>query len=99
MERRAFMQLDDRGAMTRFAMEPTCYTEGVYCPLKNTTWIVHHVSARTIRCMFRTDLREHYYQRLEDGALVLKDNVESFPSLCACVDKRRRRLRLRAGLR
>lgn len=96
MEQGAFLQLDDRGAMTRFAMEPTCHAEGAYCPLKNTTWIVHHVSPRAIRCMFEEDVAAGHYQRA-DGSWRARDSAV-FPALCACVDRRQRPLGLR-GLR
>merc|ERR1712151_1131866 len=81
-----FLQFDDRGASSRFAMEPTCHTEGVYQPLKQTTWVVHHVSAKTIRCMFRTDLRAGYYRWRGDNRLFRPRLEEVFPSLCRCVD-------------
>lgn len=86
-----FLQMDDRGANTRFSMEPTCKTEGAYCPLKNTTWVVHHVSAKTIRCMFREDLRAGYYHRPERGGPLRAPATEFFPSLCGCVDLVKRR--------
>jgi len=94
LHKKTFLQLDDRGAMTRFAMEPTCYTDGVYMPLKSTSWIVHHVSSRAIGCMFRMDLRAGYYRRRGDTATSTLDVVpgerEEFPSLCRCVDRRQK---------
>lgn len=73
------LQLDDRGASSRFAMTPTCRARVAYNPLRRTTWVVHHVSARTILCMFRKDEEELY----RSG----KGPAEDQPDLCHCVDK------------
>merc|ERR1712166_1159993 len=86
-------------------MTPTCRTSSgedggmVYCPLKETTWLVHHVSAETIRCMFKTDLRAGYYRRMQGGKMRLgrallvdnaSDSEKPYPSLCGCVDRHKR---------
>merc|ERR1712224_441847 len=82
-----FLQLDDRGAATHFAMEPTCEVEGAYYALKPTTWVVHHVSAKTIRCMFQADIDAGYYRLLPDDAIDISPPAAAYPSLCRCVDR------------
>eukprot|EP00933_Yihiella_yeosuensis_P014617 TRINITY_DN13031_c2_g1_i1.p1 TRINITY_DN13031_c2_g1~~TRINITY_DN13031_c2_g1_i1.p1 ORF type:complete len:388 (-),score=57.02 TRINITY_DN13031_c2_g1_i1:127-1176(-) len=87
LEGSTFMQIDDRGAMTRFAMEPTCNKDGMYCPMKDTTWAVHHVSPATIRCMFRADVQAGYYKREQRSGKIIAVETRLFPSLCRCVDR------------
>lgn len=80
-----FLQMDDRGGYSRFAMDPTCYPEGAFNPLKDTTWVVHHVGARAIRCMFEADARAGYYAQA--GGQLRAVAAETYPSLCGCVDR------------
>ena len=45
--------LDDFGSYSRFAMEPTCGKS--WSPITNSTWVVHHVNATQIACMWQAD--------------------------------------------
>jgi len=50
----------------RYAMDPKCCTEqshpnNCWLPLTDLTWIVHHVSPKTVRCMFTADIRSGHY--------------------------------------
>merc|ERR1719353_124053 len=50
-----------------FAMDAKCCTEkthpnNCWMPLSTVTWIVHHVSPKTIRCMFAQDVAKGLFQ-------------------------------------
>jgi len=50
----------------RFAMDLKCCTEAshpnnCWLPLSSDTWIVHHASPKTVRCMFAADIRAGFY--------------------------------------
>lgn len=51
---------------SHFALDPKCCTEkthpnNCWSPLTSSTWVVHHVGPRAVRCMFRTDIENGYY--------------------------------------
>ena len=45
--------IDDFDSYTRFAMEPTCH-QSAWRPVTNSTWVVHHVTAKQITCLHAT---------------------------------------------
>jgi hypothetical protein len=47
-----YIRLDDRDSYLRFAMSPVCAGEGWGLVTKDT-WIVHHVNAEQITCMWK----------------------------------------------
>ncbi|CEM04165.1 unnamed protein product [Vitrella brassicaformis CCMP3155] len=53
------LQLDDRDR-TRMAFEPKCGSP--WAPIQNNTWMVHHVTAAHVQCMWRTDVRNGLYR-------------------------------------
>ncbi|KAF4663075.1 hypothetical protein FOL47_005921 [Perkinsus chesapeaki] len=51
--------VDDFGSYSVFAMEPVC--EKTWSSVKAGSWVVHHVGAEEIRCMWRRDVEGGYY--------------------------------------
>jgi Galactosyltransferase len=80
LERNHAITMDDFGSYSKFAMVPTC--DKSWSGIKDTTLVVHHVSAATIKCMWEIDQRENVYSLNRD----LTDH--KFPLLCDCVEKK-----------
>ncbi|CAE8691836.1 unnamed protein product [Polarella glacialis] len=66
-------------------MEPSCHRR-LWSRITNKTWVVHHVNAEQIRCMWGIDVQAGYYKAGSQGELSL--DVEwtplELPDLCHC---------------
>ena len=55
------LTLDDRDSYRIFAMEPSC-NFALWSHASQRSWVVHHVSAQQVRCMWAADVAEGLYQ-------------------------------------
>ncbi|CAE8716769.1 unnamed protein product [Polarella glacialis] len=72
------INLDDRD-FNQFSLNPSCNSS--FSNIHNRTWVVHHVSAETLRCMWAVD------SAAEDeagGVPGVKPLSHVFPDLCQC---------------
>jgi len=69
------INVDDRD-LNHFALNPSC--NATYLNIHNRTWVVHHVSADAMRCMWAVD------SMAEDGIEALGGAGGVLPDLCPC---------------
>lgn len=77
------LALDDRDSYRVFAMEPSC-NKKLWSKITGRTWVVHHVSAAQIKCMWEVDKQAGYYW--EDSGVHHNSTwpLHSLPELCEC---------------
>jgi hypothetical protein len=76
----AQIHMDDFGSYSRFAMEPVC--EKTWSSITTNSWVIHHVGAKEIECMWHIDVANGLYT----GTW----RAEAFPELCPCVENTNR---------
>jgi len=70
-----------------FAMEPSC-NENLWSKITAKTWVVHHVTADQIRCMWNADRAAGHVMETPQGARFNEATpFDAFPDLCECVDE------------
>eukprot|EP00928_Gymnodinium_smaydae_P039019 TRINITY_DN26760_c1_g1_i2.p1 TRINITY_DN26760_c1_g1~~TRINITY_DN26760_c1_g1_i2.p1 ORF type:complete len:397 (-),score=65.62 TRINITY_DN26760_c1_g1_i2:106-1296(-) len=62
-----FLALDDRDSYRVFAMEPSC-NPSLWSYVTPRSWVVHHVTAQQLRCMWRADMAAGLYESDANGS-------------------------------
>lgn len=79
-----FLAVDDRDSYRTFAMEPSC-SPRLWSHATARSWVVHHVTAAQIGCMFSADIEAGYYAALAGGRVALSPEAAAAAALSAQV--------------
>eukprot|EP00927_Polykrikos_kofoidii_P071675 TRINITY_DN67923_c0_g1_i1.p1 TRINITY_DN67923_c0_g1~~TRINITY_DN67923_c0_g1_i1.p1 ORF type:complete len:732 (-),score=110.33 TRINITY_DN67923_c0_g1_i1:47-2242(-) len=78
------LTLDDRDSYRSFAMEPSC-SDRLWSHVTPRTWVVHHVTAEHIRCMFAADVAAGYYDLVPTVGRVEDEDADETADTTASV--------------